>query len=255
MTATSTPPDTSPSAGHTEARGERRTRTRRRLAGLSFVGVLGLLLGAGLAVVLGGTSGDERTAAPPTAADIGFSQDMAVHHEQAIDMATLASQKASPAVRFLATAIQLSQAREAGMMRGWLQLWGAPQLPNGPPMSWSNHGQIGTSSASDTAHHTMSHPGHAPGSGSTTPMPGMATQQELNQLSTKNGAEFDIMFLQLMIRHHQGGVLMAQDAGDVITIPAIRHFALSIIATQNDEISAMSTYLLRNGAPPLPPPG
>ena len=49
-------------------------------------------------------------------------------------------------------------------------------------------------------------------SSSETSMPGMASPEELNELWTKSGKEFDVLFLQLMIRHHQGGVMMARYA-------------------------------------------
>lgn len=199
--------------------------------------VAALLLGmaAGAAVVLGLDAGGP---AEPGPADVGFSQDMAVHHEQAVDMATTAAQKASPEVRSLAISVQLSQARESGTMRGWLQLWGAPQLPGGRPMSWM---------PMDPASHA--------GQGEDRPMAGMASQDELNRLNTMRGAEFDTLFLQLMIRHHQGGVLMAREARPLLEVPAVDEFAVSAIGTQTDEITAMTGYLLRNGAQPLPAPG
>lgn len=218
--------------------------TGTRLVRPVLVGVLGAVVGAAIgATVLAGPTSTAPSTVAPSAADIGFVQDMAVHHEQAVDMATLAGGQAGPKVRSLATAIQLSQARESGMMRGWLQLWGAPQLPSGPAMSWMEHG------ASDS--HAMT--GHGPAARAN-PMPGMASRKELDRLSSATGTEFDILFLQLMIRHHQGGVLMAEQAGSVLTVPAVLDFAHSVIAAQTDEIVAMTTALQRAGARPLPPP-
>lgn len=169
-------------------------------------------------------------AAQPSAVDIGFCQDMAVHHEQAVEMALLATRKGGPAVRSLATTIELSQARESGTMRGWLQLWGEPQLPTGAPMSWMEHAHHGNSGA----------------------MAGMASRAEITELARKTAQALDVMFLQLMIRHHQGGVAMAQAAVDQASVPAVRRFAQQTILTQDEEISLMRAYLVKYQAEPLP---
>lgn len=218
------------------------SRIEMRLVRPVLVGVLGAVVGAAIcATVLSGSTQAASPTATPGPADVGFVQDMAVHHEQAVDMATLAGGRAGPKIRSLAMAIQLSQARESGMMRGWLQLWGAPQLPSEPAMSWMEHG------APDN------HASHRPAARAN-PMPGMAARTELDRLGSVNGSEFDILFLQLMIRHHQGGVLMAEQAGPLLSVPAVRDFAGSVITVQTDEIVAMTTALQRAGARPLPPP-
>lgn len=198
-----------------------------------FVGVLTLVLGAGFALAswTTGSPGSATAAiAQPSAVDVGFSQDMAVHHEQAVEMAVLATRKGSPGVRSLATTMELSQARESGAMRGWLQLWGQRQLPTGAPMTWMEHAQHGSYGA----------------------MAGMASRAEITALAQRAGRAFDVMFLQLMIRHHQGGVRMAQAAVDGAAVPVVRHFAEQTVLTQNEEISLMRAYLMKYNAEPLP---
>ncbi|HUR75877.1 MAG TPA: DUF305 domain-containing protein, partial [Sporichthya sp.] len=135
-----------------------------------------------------------------------------------IEMATLAVTRGSANVRALATTIQLSQARESGVLRGWLHLWGAPQL----------------SSAQDPDHEAMS---------------GMAGRDELTRLAELKGHAFDVLFLQLMVRHHQGAVAMAQGALRGLEVPAARETALAIVREQTSEIAAMKAQLTRLAEP------
>src|SRR5689334_8032391 len=73
--------------------------------------------------------------AAPSAVDVGFCQDMAAHHEQAVLMSSLADGRAGPAVKALADSILMGQSEELGAMRGWLQLWGKPAVSSSP-MLW-----------------------------------------------------------------------------------------------------------------------
>lgn len=73
--------------------------------------------------------------------DIGFSQDMIVHHEQAVVMAQLVRDRTqNPRLAALATGIVDEQLLDVGAMRGYLALWQAPLLPAGPPMTWMASG-------------------------------------------------------------------------------------------------------------------
>lgn len=166
-----------------------------------------------------GTSDPEPADVRPTAADIGFAQDMAVHHEQAVQMSRIV-QDAGGQVAVVAAQVMETQTREAGMMRGWLDLWGAPQLPRGAPMTWMDH--------------------HATGSGA---MPGMASTAELDRLARAEGAEQQRLFLELMVRHHEGGIEMAGAAADLVSLPAVRSAARLMAAEQAKEIAAMGPIL------------
>jgi uncharacterized protein (DUF305 family) len=80
----------------------------------------------------------------------------------------------------------------------------------------------------------------------------MATDEELQQLRDAHGVAAEILFLQLMIRHHEGGILMAR----ALTMLSTRHevvtMAKSIIAGQQVEIDRMKEMLAAHGARPLP---
>src|SRR5882724_9690953 len=140
---------------------------RALIGAVCLVIALGLTAAAGFAV--GSSSTSSHRAGP---VDIGFSQDMAVHHEQAIQMAEMAPQATHSRVLALARAIERNQSLEVGTMRGWLQLWAAPQLPEGPAMSWMPAG---------------GHPGHPDSDLGGNAMPGMASGAELQELQSLRG--------------------------------------------------------------------
>jgi uncharacterized protein (DUF305 family) len=206
---------------------------RRLRAALLAVIALGLLvLGGALAVGLG--IGRDAT---PTAAsvDAGFAQDMSTHHLQAVEMANLVPDRSTDQeVRQLAFDIAELQQNQAGRMQGWLSMWGV--LPTGgTPMAWMDGG----------------HTGHSTTDGL---MPGMATEDELAELRSLSGREFDVRFLQLMIRHHQGGYDMATYAAAHAEVAAVRSLAGSIAETQQAETTTMANMLTDRGGEPLPAP-
>jgi uncharacterized protein (DUF305 family) len=176
----------------------------------------------------------------PGPADIGFCQDMVAHHEQAVLMATLAMDRATPAVHDLAQSILVSQSGEVGVMRGWLQLWGAP-LVSPKPMAWM-------ADSADQVHGVM-HPA-MPQAGA--PMPGMASPAELQQLWQARGESFDILFMQLMTRHHEGGLMMARDVQHSARLQAVRDTGRGMVFEQAQEIGLMAQLLRADGAAPLP---
>ena len=85
-------------------------------------------------------------------------------------------------------------------------------------------------------------------------MPGMATTDEIDKLKGLTGTASDIYFLQLMVRHHQGGLPMMQYAAEHGTDPVVRNFADKMAQTQQSEISVMTQMLTQRGAEPLPAP-
>lgn len=202
-----------------------------------------LRVGAALAVVVVAFASGHWLAARaelrahprPGPADIGFCQDMVAHHEQAVLMATLAMDRASPAVHALAQSILVSQSGEIGVMRGWLQLWGAP-LVAPRPMAWM--ADAGDASAA------ASQPRPA--------MPGMASPAELQQLWQARGQSFDILFMQLMTRHHEGGLLMANEVQNSARLQAVRDTGRGMLFEQAQEIALMAQLLQADGAAPLP---
>jgi uncharacterized protein (DUF305 family) len=137
-------------------------------------------------------------------------------------------------VKLMAYDIEDTQAREVGRFIGWLDVWRLPVTdPNHPPMSW------------------MGHAGHVESNGL---MPGMATPEQMTQLQSSTGTQLDILFLQLMIHHHQGGIPMAQYAAAHATNDYVRHAAEGMVTAQSNEIIAMGQLLAQLGGKQLPPP-
>lgn len=196
-------------------------------------------VGGGLAVALGIGRDD-----PPTAgsADAGFARDMSLHHLQAVGMANVALDRSSdPEVRRLAFDIAESQQNQAGRMQGWLSMWGLPAT-GGEPMAWMED-MAGMDGGQDM-----------PGGTGAGLMPGMASEAELAELRSLSGRAFDVQFLRLMIRHHQGGSAMANYAAENAEEPAVRNLAGTIAEAQNAERAMMTDMLTARGGTPLPPP-
>lgn len=195
------------------------------LIGCAVALAAGVLAGA---LIFGGSPGPAVQAARPNKVDIGFSQDMVVHHQQAVDMSRLVRGKAGPAVSAMARTIEAAQLVEIGRMQGWLEAWDAPLVAS-EPMSW------------------MPHAGH----GSSGAAMGMASTRDLQRLQSLRGKPLDVRYLQLMIRHHQGAVRMAKAAAEQAGQPYVRAFARSVVTGQSQEIAAMTRTLQALGGRPL----
>ncbi|SDY63727.1 Uncharacterized conserved protein, DUF305 family [Saccharopolyspora shandongensis] len=202
--------------------------------------VVMLLLGAALGLLIRVPSFD--SAEPqPAAVDVGFAQDMSVHHQQAVTMATLAREHAADvAVRQLAFDIETNQRDQIGRMQGWLSLWGQPAQAVGPLMTWMT----------EDGGHQHSAPAAAQ-SESGGLMPGMATSAEMSRLQSLRGPDFDVYFLQLMLRHHEGGAPMADYGATHAGVPAVRELAKNMLGSQRSESDLMRSMLAERGAQPL----
>ncbi|HUS22486.1 MAG TPA: DUF305 domain-containing protein [Aeromicrobium sp.] len=201
---------------------------------IAFAAAAGLALVAAVAYVLtkGADDGGDTT---PSTVDIGFAQDMIVHHQQAVLMAAYTREHAgSDEVRALAGAIDSAQQREIGQMTGWLQSWGKPLESDRLPMSWM-------------ADEMPGHMHDELGAGS---MPGMASPAEMDRLVNLTGKRLDVQFLRLMIRHHEGGLPMAKDAASHARTGYVRNTARTMIQDQQREIDQMQTLLQARGASP-----
>lgn len=153
---------------------------------------------------------------------------MIPHHEQAVEMADLAlaeSAGASASVVALAEQIKKAQDPEIEQMTGWLQDWGAPVTMPG-------------TDSSDMA--DMDHGGHDMG-GIT--MSGMVSAEDMQALSEASGQEFDILWMQAMIAHHEGAVVMAEQVKESTDNPEVEKLANEVIRTQTKEIQMMQAYL------------
>lgn len=196
--------------------------------------MIAVLLGGTGGLFLAGSTGQRPT--EPSAVDVGFAQDMAAHHRQGVEMARVALRGSSdPEIRQIAFDIASTQTEQMGRMRGWLALWSTPMRPTGDRMSWMSR-SLGAVTANARS------------------MPGMASSAELDRLRSLSGEKLDTYFLQLMIRHHQGGGSMMRAAIDGARIGAVRNLAQQMLTAQTAEATTMTRMLAERGAAPLPKP-
>ena len=161
-------------------------------------------------------------------ADVMFAQQMILHHQQAIEMAQMApSHTQNPKVKELAAKIEAAQAPEIKTMTGWLHAWGKPVPSAMPGMMSTMPGMMGSPT---------------PGMGGAA-VPGMMSPQDMSQLAAAHGAQFDRLFLQMMIRHHQGAVEMARIELAKGINPAAKKLARQIETSQTAQIAQMQQML------------
>lgn len=179
--------------------------------------------------IVASTPGDDSPEA-------GFARDMQVHHAQAVDMAmTIYAKTSDEKLQALSYDIATGQSAQRGEMYDWLVRWGLPQYGN--PMAWMD-------GSGEAGEH-----GHGGGSDDGTPMSdaemrdamGMATDAELTELKAASGQAADCLFLELMIRHHEGALPMADAVIDLGSEPRTLAVAESMKAAQTFEIDAMTS--------------
>lgn len=195
-------------------------RMRMVVVAIALV-VAGIAVGAAGGVLL--APAPQRPPTAPSMVDIGFSQDMIVHHQQALELAGMVRGRLGPAANTVAASIENSQQREIGLMQGWLSAWDAPQVSDEEPMAWMG----GKHDHGDTD----------------APMPGLLSRAELDELGALNGAQLEEKFIRLMIRHHQGGVEMATIAVRDAALPQVRAQARLMVAEQRKEMGVLSGLL------------
>lgn len=168
--------------------------------------------------VIAATKAADLSNVQHTQADVAFMQGMIGHHAQALEMAALLpSRTERDDMKLLAKRIDVSQVDEIKMMQEWLTARGQ-KLPD-------------------------PHAHHMPGA---TLMPGMLSQEEMAQLAGAKGSEFDRLFLEGMIKHHEGALTMVHElfatpgAGQEANIFA---FASDVEADQQMEIDRMRAML------------
>lgn len=170
--------------------------------------------------------------AAPGPVDVGFTQFMRSHHDQAVVMTQILLDHGNTKLASLARTIQAAQLIEIGEMKGWLLLWNKPLLPATTAMDWMLLGKTPPDAALSRY---LADCRSAPGG-----MPGLATSEELNRLRSLDGDERDRLFLQLMIRHHQGGLPMAHYAAFNAETTVVRTLAAQIEVEQLQETAAMA---------------
>ncbi len=149
-----------------------------------------------------------------SAADAMFAQMMIPHHEQAVVMADLAPTRAQdPTIIAIAAEIKGAQQPEIDQMAAWLEEWGVPRMAGDDAMA--------------------AHGGHG--------MSGMLTDEQIAELEAASGPDFDRLFAQFMIEHHQGAVEMASEVTGSAD-PRVAALAAQIIETQQAEIEQLQPF-------------
>jgi uncharacterized protein (DUF305 family) len=179
------------------------TMKNRRVSGIAVV----LLAGAMLLAVACGTKGQ-----PAVPYDLQFIDAMVAHHQAAIDMSLPADTNAlRPELKEFARKVVEDQAREVEMMKGWRGQWYAGRPPTPTIMA----------------------------------MPGMAESMkgmDSGHMLTLKGAEYDRMYVDMMVPHHEGAIVMAKEALTKSQRPEIRELAQQIIDAQQAEIEMMNRW-------------
>ncbi|MEV4339388.1 DUF305 domain-containing protein [Streptomyces sp. NPDC049590] len=165
----------------------------------------------------GASAGSATPSAPAgahNAQDVAFAQGMIPHHQQALEMAELAADRASSTrVKDLAARIEKAQGPEIRTLTGWLKTWDEQA-----PMAG------------------MDHSGH-------TGMSGMMSDADMATLKKATGRDFDNRFLSLMVEHHQGAVEMATTEKRKGRSSDAKAMADAIITAQDAEIKEMKRLL------------
>ncbi|MGY6661178.1 MAG: DUF305 domain-containing protein [Glycocaulis sp.] len=171
-----------------------------------------------------------------TAADTRFMQHMIVHHQQAVDMVALIEGRTSNAsIIAIGGRIARSQDDEIALMRDWLMRRGEALEADD---LHEHHGAGGHDH--HHAHHASDDPDDVP------LMTGMLSVNQMRALAAAEGGEFDRLFLEGMIHHHEGALIMVDEllehpgaAEDII----MSDFTGHIVADQMAEILRMQNLL------------
>ncbi|WP_107767157.1 DUF305 domain-containing protein [Nocardioides terrigena] len=162
-------------------------------------------------------------------ADVAFATDMIQHHAQALSMVDLTVDRAlDPEVQQLAEEIRGAQGPEIETMSDWLQEWGEKI-----PATMRDHSNAGH--GSDSMGDSMD--------GMNGEMPGMMSGDELDDLENAPDSEFQTMWLEMMIEHHEGAIEMAREQQDDGQYQPAIDLAGDVVDTQSAEIQTMETLL------------
>ncbi len=227
---TDTDPVTGAAAGRTAAS---RSSTRRIM-----LGIVGGALVLAAVFLLGRATAPTDEPPTSTSAEAGFARDMQTHHQQAVEMSLIVRDRTTePDVRLLAFDIATTQQQQSGQMFAWLRLWGLPQASPEPEMTWMTRPTL--EGATHDGHTGDDAGGHRAGE----PMPGLASPEQIAELTAASGVEAERLFLELMIAHHRGGVEMARALLDRSTHPVVTGLAKGMVSAQQSEIDYMQGLL------------
>ena len=160
-------------------------------------------------------------------ADVTFAQQMIPHHAQAIEMADMTrGRELSPEVAQLAASIMEAQTPEIETMTDWLSAWGE-DIPE------------------TMRDHANAESGDGMGDMGDDDMPGMMSQDDMNALESASDADFEEMWLEMMVEHHQGAIEMAKDEQEDGAFSPAVDLAEDIAAGQTAEVDQMTDLLER----------
>ena len=181
----------------------------RKLAAALMVFSTISLSGCATAPMDHGQHQNQTSSSSFTDSEIMFAQMMIPHHRQAVTMANFVAAKTNnQAILELASGIKVAQEPEISQLIDWLEKSGAGQV---------------------TGDHSMH-------------MDGMLSDAELVELNAATGTEFEKLFLEGMIKHHEGAIDMLSMIADS-TNPEVQAFANAVRDTQGAEIKTMQNLL------------
>ena len=212
------------------------TSTTPRFRRALGVAALGLALGAGLTAC---GEDDTTTTAEVSAtehndADVAFATDMIQHHAQALSMVDLTMDRPlDPEVEALAEQIRAAQAPEIEQMVDWLTSWGeeVPETVRDHSNAGHDMGDMDGMDMGDDM------------GGMDSDMPGMMSAADMDALASASDEEFQDMWLEMMIEHHEGAVQMAETEQSEGRFQDAVDLAGSIIDSQSEEIATMEDLL------------
>jgi uncharacterized protein (DUF305 family) len=162
--------------------------------------------------------------------DVTFASDMITHHAQALSMVDLTEGRPlDPEVRQLAEDIRAAQGPEIEAMSDWLTAW-----DHEVPETMRDHSNAGHDMGGDMSEQME---------GMESDMPGMMSAEEMDELQDAPDPEFQDMWLEMMVEHHQGAVEMAQAQQEDGTFPDAVELAETIESSQEQEIETMESLL------------
>jgi uncharacterized protein (DUF305 family) len=186
--------------------------------GLVLTVALALVTGLALGLAVGRLAAARAPADDSAAA--GFARDMTAHHAQAVAMGMIAAKNGySHEVRTIGEDIALTQQGQIGIMSQWLRDWGLNINSDAKPMAWMADGDAVLTDGNL--------------------MPGMATPAEMEALEKAAGKDVDRLFLEMMIKHHLGGVHMVDGVLAEADHPDVLWLARGMKERQQLEISEM----------------
>lgn len=203
------------------------TRTVKRKRSIATP-LLAIALAVVVIVASAGAVFAFRSDAPDSGSvEAGFLRDMVTHHNQAVEMALIDYRRTSdPEFVTLSYDLATAQQSQVGMMMATLDQWDLSQTGSAAAMTWMGHPTNGL-------------------------MPGMATADQITKLQTLPTDQADILFLQLMIVHHQAGIEMSNELLARSDNDVVRQFAETFSRTQGVEIDNMNAMLEARGQQPV----